>query len=167
MHRPRKCSRNASPSKPDSCKKAFLLETLTGNDEVIFSALGGDHDYDIGPASETAFEHSYQAYIVTRCTIHFAVLWFVNIIFGVNAVSRVRSATDLQVMGEKDLSVLSTTGRCFGVGPLAIRHTIFYYVSTTEKRQKLLQCKFFTQQAANKCGCTLCLEKASHLYNLL
>jgi len=55
----KKRKREATVSKPNNHEKEFLLETLTGNVEVVSSAVGDDHDYDVGPWAHIAFEHSY------------------------------------------------------------------------------------------------------------
>ena len=53
----KKRNREETLIKPDSREKAFLLETLTGNVELVSTASAGDDD--IGPGVQVAFEHSY------------------------------------------------------------------------------------------------------------
>jgi len=58
--KPVKRKAEASLSKPDDREKSFLLESLSGNVEVVYTtAAGTEHDYAVGPGNHVAFEHSY------------------------------------------------------------------------------------------------------------
>lgn len=48
----------ATISKPDTREKALLLQSLSGEVEVVSRSYDGDHDYDVC-GSRVAFEHSY------------------------------------------------------------------------------------------------------------
>ena len=50
----------ATLSKSDNKKKAFLLESLTGNVKLLFkTAVETNHDYGVGTGDRIAFEHSW------------------------------------------------------------------------------------------------------------
>jgi len=58
--KPKRRKVEAALSKPDEREKAFLLDSLSGNVEVVFtSAAETDHDYHVGSGDRIAFEHSY------------------------------------------------------------------------------------------------------------